>query len=47
MPEGVVKTKREEHLWAEAKKAARKQYPWAKGDRFWKIVNGIFQKMKG
>ena len=49
MPTGLVKTKRDERLWNAAKAAARKQYPKVKEgtDRFWKIVNGIYHRMKG
>jgi hypothetical protein len=42
-----IKTARDERLWAKAKAQAKKEYPWTEkdGDKFWKIVNGIYQKM--
>ena len=49
MPANVVKTKRDEHIWNVAKKAAHKQYPGLQQKnptRFWTIVNGIYQKLK-
>ena len=43
MPAGV-----DHAVWARAKAAARKQYPWMKvGDRFWSIVMTIYKNMKG
>lgn len=49
MPKGVVKTKRDEHLWNKAKSIARKQYPGISedSDRFWKIVQGIYKQSRG
>ena len=49
MPEGVVKTKRDEGLWNRAKAAVRKQYPYISedSDRFYKITMTIYQNMKG
>ena len=47
MPEGVIKTEKDESRWIKAKKLAENQYPDAEGDKFWKIVMGIFKKMKG
>jgi len=49
MPVNVVKTKRDERLWAEAKAAVRKEYPdIAEGeDRFYKLVMGIYKGMRG
>lgn len=46
---GFVKTERDEHLWRKAKAQASKQYPHIKkdSDRWWSIVNGIYQNMKG
>ena len=48
MPTNLVKTKRDERLWAKAKTQARKEYPKVKADsdRWWSIVNGIYQRMK-
>jgi hypothetical protein len=46
MPANVVKGKRDERLWGEAKAQARKQYPSASGDDFWAIVNRIYHRMK-
>ena len=36
-----------ESKWEKAKSLARKQYPKAKGARFWKLVAGIYQQMGG
>lgn len=47
MPARVVKTKRDEELWEKAKRIAKKQYGISSGERFYKIVMGIFKKMKG
>jgi len=48
MPKGLVKTKRDEKLWNEAKQQCRDQGLSAgDGDRFWKCVNGTYQEMKG
>jgi len=49
MPTNVVKTAREEHLWDKAKQIVRKQYTKVKegSDRFYRLVMGIFKKMKG
>lgn len=43
MPANVVKTQRDEHLWKEAKKQAKKQ--GRTGD--YQYIMGIFQRMKG
>lgn len=46
MPKGVVRTKKQESQWAEAKEITRKQYPeMGETDLFWKIVNSIYQNM--
>ena len=44
-----VKTKRDEKIWEEAKKAATDQYGFEKPskDRFYAIVNKIYHTMKG
>ncbi len=44
-----IKTERDETLWRRAKAQASHQYPHVKkgSDRYWRIVNGIYQKMKG
>lgn len=36
-----------ESKWEKAKKLAKKQYPKAKGSRFWQLVSGIYQHMGG
>jgi hypothetical protein len=48
MPANVVKTKRDERLWNEAKAQVRKEYPGVAedSDRFYRLVNGIYQRMK-
>jgi hypothetical protein len=47
MPKGVIKTAKDESRWSRAKELAENQYPDASGPKFWKIVMGIFKKMKG
>ena len=47
MPSNLVKTQRDEHLWNKAKAIVRKEYELASGDRFYQLVNGIYQNMKG
>jgi hypothetical protein len=48
MPAGVVETKRDERLWSQAKTQVSQEYPDidADSDRYWKLVNGIYQRMK-
>jgi hypothetical protein len=47
MPANLVEPG-EEAAWDRAKRAAKKQYPdlGEDNDRYWKIVNHIFQNMK-
>ena len=47
MPVGVVRSLAEEEAWERAKLAARKQYPDASGERFYRIVMHIYKKMTG
>jgi len=48
MPTGVIKTNKDEYLWERAKYIARKEYKISEdSDKFWKIVMGIYKKMKG
>ncbi len=49
MPYGVVKTKRDERLWEKAKGRVREEYPEVEegSDRYWALVNGIYQRMRG
>lgn len=44
-----IKTDRDETLWAKAKEIAHKEYgkTEADGDDFYRIVTGIYKKMKG
>ncbi|HVA41643.1 MAG TPA: hypothetical protein VNF49_13315 [Candidatus Binataceae bacterium] len=46
-PVGVVRTSAEEEAWERAKLAARRQYPDASGERFYRIVMHIYKKMTG
>jgi len=48
MPANVVKTPRDERLWADAKAQARKEYPDVDegSDRFYKLTMGIFKRMQ-
>jgi hypothetical protein len=42
-----VKTERDEAAWDRAKRAAHRQYDFSEeNDRFWRIVNSIYQNMK-
>ncbi len=46
MPKGVVKTPTDEKRWEEAKKRVRDEYDLTEDDdRFWRLVNGIYQRM--
>jgi hypothetical protein len=47
MPVSVVHTIAEEEAWERAKAAARKQYPDAQGEQFYRIVMHIYKKMTG
>jgi len=49
MPTGLVKTRHDERLWENAKAQAREEYPEVteSSDRWWRIVNGIYQRMRG
>ena len=40
-----IKTKQDEERWAKARSVVDKEYPDKKGDDYWKLVNGIYQKM--
>ena len=48
MPD-FVKTARDERLWRKAKAQASNQYPHVEkgSDKWWSIVSGIYQNMKG
>ena len=45
MPVNLVRTPEDEVAWERAKAAARKQYPYVTGPRFYRIVMSIFKKM--
>ena len=45
VPVGVVKTAEQEELWERAKEIVRMRYPDARGDRFYRIVMGVYKKM--
>jgi len=45
MPVNVVKTPEEEQAWERAKEIARAEYPDTEGERFYRIVMGIYKKM--
>lgn len=47
MPVNVVRTEQEELAWERAKEAARKEYPFLTGPRFYRIVMTIYKKMTG
>jgi hypothetical protein len=44
-PVSVVRTAEEEAAWERAKQIARERYPGARGDRFYRIVMGIYKKI--
>jgi hypothetical protein len=44
-PLNVVRTPEEEIAWERAKQITRKQYPRVTGDRFYRIVMGIYKKI--
>jgi len=45
LPVNVVRTPEDEVAWERAKEAARRQYPYATGPQFYRIVMAIFKKM--
>jgi hypothetical protein len=45
MPVNVVRTPEEEEAWERAKDIVRAEYPDAEGERFYRIVMGIYKKM--
>jgi len=45
MPVGVVRSRADELAWEHAKELARRQYPYATGSDFYRIVMGIYKKM--
>ncbi|MCD6351159.1 MAG: hypothetical protein J7M26_03470, partial [Armatimonadetes bacterium] len=49
MPSSTVKTAHDERLWDKAKQRVRDEYGLteADGDRYWRLVMGIYQRMKG
>jgi hypothetical protein len=49
VPAGLVKTARDERLWEKAKSRVAEEYGLseADGDRYWRLVNGIYQAMRG
>lgn len=48
MPTNFVKTGRDERLWEKAKARVSAQYDLseADGDRYWRLVNGVYKRMK-
>ena len=49
MPNNVVKTPRDEHLWSKSKSIAKKEYPSVPegSSKFFQLVMGIYKKMDG
>jgi hypothetical protein len=45
MPVNVVRTPEEGNAWERAKARAREEYPDATGERFYRIVAGIYKNM--
>ncbi|HUO06273.1 MAG TPA: hypothetical protein VMU16_13835 [Candidatus Binataceae bacterium] len=45
MPVNVVRTPEDEAAWERAKEIVRAEYPDAHGERFYRLVMGIFKKM--
>ena len=48
MPHPLVQTERDEYLWRRAKEIVTQQYGLTEedGDRYWRLVMGIFLRMK-
>ena len=48
MPHPVVRTEQDEYLWERAKEIVRRQYKLTEedGERFWRLVMGIYKRMK-
>ena len=48
MPHPVVRTERDEYLWERAKEIVRRQYKLTEedGEKFWRLVMGIYKRMK-
>jgi hypothetical protein len=48
MPHPLVRTERDEHLWERAKEIVTQQYGLTEedGDQYWRLVMGIFLRMK-
>ena len=48
MPHPLVQTERDEYLWQRAKEIVTQQYGLTEedGDRYWRLVMGIFLRMK-
>jgi hypothetical protein len=48
MPHPLVRTERDEHLWQRAKEIVTQEYGLTEedGDRYWRLVMGIFLRMK-
>lgn len=40
-----IKTDKDEERWKKARGIVDSEYPDKKGDDYWKLVNGIYQKM--
>jgi hypothetical protein len=48
MPHPLVRTERDEYLWQRAKEIVTQEYGLTEedGDRYWRLVMGIFLRMK-
>lgn len=48
MPHPLVRTERDEHLWQRAKEIVTQEYGLTEedGDQYWRLVMGIFLRMK-
>jgi hypothetical protein len=48
MPHPLVQTERDEHLWQRAKEIVTQEYGLTEedGERYWRLVMGIFLRMK-
>ena len=45
MPTNVVKTKKQEKAWRQAKKIVEEEYGLSKGKKFYKIVMSIYKQL--
>ena len=47
MPTNLVRTPEEEAAWSHAKRIVRAEYRIPPGPRFWRLVNGTYERIRG